>query len=188
MSQITFPNKNTGDQFTAGNVNEIKSVVNTNAFETTPVLQELPQPNASKAGQLFWLNGTLWTYAKAGQFGTLEAGEPWPVKGYKEFSTLVSSGTPLNIDVLISDFKILDITGDFNDSVSVSVESQTAFKSQQNRTRFLDDTDAVVDISVQTTTGSDIISIGSIIDDAPVQLITGAQLPLVNLKLYPPTS
>ena len=44
-----------------------------------PVLTELPQPDASKAGKQFWLNGTLWTYAQGGQFGTITEGTPFPV-------------------------------------------------------------------------------------------------------------
>jgi len=49
-----------------------------------PVLTSLPPNDATKAGDQFWLNNTLWTYSKTGQFGTIAEGTPWPVKGYKE--------------------------------------------------------------------------------------------------------
>ena len=55
----------------------------------SPVESELPGLNATKAGQFFWYNGELWTYAKTGQFGTLAQGAPWPFKGYKEISLRV---------------------------------------------------------------------------------------------------
>jgi len=70
-----------------------------------PVLSELPEADASKAGELFYLNGTLWTYSKAGQFGTLAEGEPWPVKGYKE--ALISFYESLGnivLDIKTNDF------------------------------------------------------------------------------------
>ena len=52
----------------------------------SPILEEIPDADASKAGRKFIFAGTgeEWTYARAGQFGTLAEGEPWPVKGYKE--------------------------------------------------------------------------------------------------------
>ena len=64
--------------------------------QITPMLEELPDADAEKAGRKFILaeTGEEWTYARAGQFGTLEAGTPWPVKGYKELMVLISqSGT-----------------------------------------------------------------------------------------------
>ena len=77
-----------------------------------PVLEKLPDTDASKAGELFYCNGTLWTYAKTGQFGTLAEGTPWPVKGYKEISLRVfiptgdlGSGT---ITTIRSDFKEIE--------------------------------------------------------------------------------
>ena len=69
-------------------LNEVINLVN------TPVLESLPSVDASKAGRKFWLNGTLWTYAKEGQFGSLAVGTPWPVKGYREiYAILNQSGT-----------------------------------------------------------------------------------------------
>ena len=64
-----------------------------------PVLSEMPGADASKAGQQFWFNGTLWTYAQEGQFGTLAEGTPWPVKGYKELSAYAEyiSGSSLTV-------------------------------------------------------------------------------------------
>ena len=67
-----------------------------------PILTTLPALDSSKAGQTFYLNGTLWTYARAGQFGTLPVGTPWPVKGYKEDCFEVSSlaSTPFSFNVI----------------------------------------------------------------------------------------
>ena len=73
-------------------LNEVINLVN------TPVLESLPDVDANKAGRKFWLNDTLWTYAKEGQFGSLAVGTPWPVKGYKEYSAIwqqTGSDTPV---------------------------------------------------------------------------------------------
>lgn len=50
---------------------EFKATVN-----DIPVLTELPEPDASKAGQEFSLNGTRWTYVREGEFGSLDEGTP----------------------------------------------------------------------------------------------------------------
>ena len=71
--------------------------------QSIPVLEELPDADASKAGQQFWLNGTLWTYARAGQFGTLPVGTPWPVKGYKEFIFSLNSGTESFFNIVLNE-------------------------------------------------------------------------------------
>lgn len=68
-----------------------------------PVLSSLPTTDAAKAGEMFWYNGTLWTYAKTEQFGTLVEGTPWPVKGYKEFICEVNSGTAGFISIIQND-------------------------------------------------------------------------------------
>lgn len=75
--------------------NRVRAENAVNQIINAPILTELPQADASKAGQQFWLNGTLWTYARDGQFGALAEGEPFPVKGYKEYNstlTLTASG------------------------------------------------------------------------------------------------
>lgn len=78
----------------------------------TPVLTSLPEPDASKAGEEFYLNGTLWTYAQANQFGTLAEGTPWPVKGYKEIViSIVNSGQTFDSSLFILVKTDADIKG-----------------------------------------------------------------------------
>ena len=81
-------------------LNEVINLVN------TPVLESLPSVDASKAGRKFWLNDTLWTYAKEGQFGSLAVGTPWPVKGYKElYIRFTQTGTnpPVAVSTIINE-------------------------------------------------------------------------------------
>ena len=87
-------------------LNEVINLVN------TPVLESLPAVDASKAGRKFWLNGTLWTYAKEGQ-GILAVGTPWPVKGYREYSAKISqSGTnaPEETNVHVNELGTVTLT------------------------------------------------------------------------------
>lgn len=56
------------------------------ASARVPIVSSLNQheANMEKIGQEFTYNGTLWTYAKEGQFGSFPAGFPHPVKGYRD--------------------------------------------------------------------------------------------------------
>lgn len=123
-----------------------KAVQSTAGNSSIPVLESLPTLDASKAGQQFWFNGTLFTYAQANQFGTLPVGTPFPVKGYEElsFSFYYDAGQDALItNVRVNDMNI-DVDGEFVrqargiyvlsasellfDTVEVIVNSDSAFE------------------------------------------------------------
>jgi hypothetical protein len=89
----TIQNISNGEALSSvrGKINDVIDKVND--VEPTlpiPILTVLPQVDATKAGQQFWLNGEIWTYARENQFGSLEIGTPIPIKGYYEYSGVLS--------------------------------------------------------------------------------------------------
>lgn len=77
--------------------------------EPIPVLSALPDTDASKAGQKFFLNGTVWVYNYetngVKRFEGLDIGVPWPVKGYKELSIKLTGGgaNPISFEDIVND-------------------------------------------------------------------------------------
>ena len=164
----------------------VKGVLTT---QSIPVLEEIPDADASKAGQQFWLNGTLWTYARAGQFGTLAEGEPWPVKGYKDIIIFFNSNNAQevsNFGIKIDDFGISDF---LFDSDSLQFIDMGVEPSSLN----------YVVSGNATTTESDSASLGNVKDgnfnnflaiiSRPKDISIGGVISYnIFIKIYPPTT
>lgn len=74
MPKINYTDKTTGGAFTAADANEIKNVVNDNA--DLPVLETIPDPDATKVGQKFWWNGIEFRYMSTAEITSLGWGVP----------------------------------------------------------------------------------------------------------------
>jgi len=151
-----------------------------------PVLSELPETDASKAGELFYLNGTLWTYSKAGQFGTLAEGEPWPVKGYLEFI----------VNIQASDTGI-----DFQRILKSEIPAQTSFISDGNINLLLSSNTVLSRFSgkIQAVDGGLIPIKASFPSDAQTTVANAIEFHYetsqeqayfinIEVRLYPPTT
>ena len=123
-----------------------------------PILTEMQDADAEKAGQRFWFNGTLWTYAQEGQFGSLAEGTPWPVKGYKEFVARFKYSGGASFDYIIvnkSDgIGSPSVSGNLNDFTMTFPNSPWASDSEVNiivGTAYDEPWDQVIPISFRST-------------------------------------
>jgi hypothetical protein len=76
------------------------------AIKFDNALTEIPETDASKAGETFYYRGELWRYLTDGETG-LPAGTPWPSKGYKEhvaYWVFDGANVPNVLELLKDDF------------------------------------------------------------------------------------
>lgn len=104
-----------------------------------PTLEELPEADASKAGQRFSFNGKDWEHLTEEKIQAnnwdLPVGTPWPVQGYMSYQSALSqtgTDTPVEQVVYEKDFDVVinrDDVGAYSISFDVPANSRVVFDS-----------------------------------------------------------
>ena len=170
-------------------LNEVINLVN------TPVLESLPDVDASKAGRKFWLNGTLWTYAKEGQFGALAVGTPWPVKGYKEYVAMITQSATDNPTATVEK-NDLGVTISYVRTFPGSALYTGTYSTSINRIPLLEITSVFRQIGAGET-GLNLITANNIADFSFITRSTSGTIVdmaadsgkvYLSIRLYPPSA
>lgn len=194
----TIQNISNGEALSSvrGKLNQVIDKAN-DTQSVIPIETSLPGSDASKAGQQFWYKGELWTYAQENQYGEIAAGTTIPVKGYYEYSGVLSqqaTSSPQSADAVNNIYTAKTIaresTGVYSITTDIGFKGSSFVSASVVNKDDIRDNFALVHCTSGIVSGNTHTAIFRTYDvdfnltDSP----SGVSAINVNFKIYPPNA